>query len=195
MNDIVLKHNSWSESGLLSLGWASTKYRDSRFVSWLKYRDTYRIVISGIVPPLSSRDVSRFCRPVRWRRAGRVAPPPAPSACAPGRPAGRSPASRARRSGASPPPAAGSSRRRPRSASPAPPPPASRSPPAPSAARPARRRRSRGPTPPRSSRPPLPPATSSAAPGQPDAAAMAWSDAYQQASTKHALGTHSQLTS
>ena len=62
MNDIVLKHNSWSESGLLSLGffefsliiyWSEHQRSIAiRIVSWLEYRGTRRIVMSGIVPPL-----------------------------------------------------------------------------------------------------------------------------------------------
>ena len=56
MNYIVLKHNSWWESGILSLGIfdfsLSGHQRSIVIVSWLKYRATYRIVISGIVPPL-----------------------------------------------------------------------------------------------------------------------------------------------
>ena len=59
MNYIVLKHNSWSESGLLSLGFNFVFSLHLSLAS-MKYRDTYRIVtqvsryvvISGIVPPL-----------------------------------------------------------------------------------------------------------------------------------------------
>ena len=42
MNYIVLKHNSWSESNLLSLGF----FDFSLIIYWasMKYRDTYRIV-------------------------------------------------------------------------------------------------------------------------------------------------------
>ena len=56
MNYIVLKHNSWSESGLLSLGF----FDFSLIIYWslasMKYRDTYRIV-TQVSRYVSHRDV------------------------------------------------------------------------------------------------------------------------------------------